>query len=162
MRYHYSIRPYLDQLVKVLVNCEFLSLDASYKCMKKLTNVYGKAVCECLQSIVGADGLIRLGSWVLISVIQRKLLMMRPFSASNGMFQFDSCLWQGARNALCSLLWCESSRHLMLMEWHWSGSSTLMELISLQNCQCNWKSTTGCSRRTQESIWQWIMMQQRL
>jgi hypothetical protein len=44
---------------KWIVNCEMLSIDASYKCMKKLTRVNGKAVCETIQSILGGDGLIR-------------------------------------------------------------------------------------------------------
>jgi hypothetical protein len=57
--FHRSIRPYLDRIVKYVVNCEFLSIDASYKCMKKLTRVYGKAVYEVIESIVGSDGLIR-------------------------------------------------------------------------------------------------------
>jgi hypothetical protein len=57
--FHWSIRPYLDRIVKYVVNCEFLSIDASYKSMKKLTRVCGKAVCEVIQSIVGSDGLIR-------------------------------------------------------------------------------------------------------
>jgi hypothetical protein len=56
---HNGIRSYLDRMQKWMVNCKMLSIDASYKCMKKLTRVNGKAVCETVQSILGGDGLIR-------------------------------------------------------------------------------------------------------